>query len=298
VRLVVLALAVALTACTRTSPPPQAEARYMIGQPYEMGGIWSYPREDFSLSETGLAVVLPDAQPGRRTANGEIFDPAQLMGAHRTLQLPAILTVRNLETGREIRLRVNDRGPSQPGRILGLSRRAAELLGVPSGGIAQVRITVDAEASRALARALPGTENAALPIATAPSGAVEIESLALPPGARSAERVRQAVARPRVLAAAASEPPAPPERLPEEVVQHAAMPGRLVVEAGTFFRRDLAQRQAARLAGLGARVEPFGSGRQQQFRVRLGPYASPAEADRAVSGVLAAGLPEVRIIVE
>lgn len=297
-RLTALALAAALTACTRTPPLQQSEPRYMVGQPYEMGGVWSYPREDFSLSETGLAVVLPDAKPGRRTANGEIFDPAQLMGAHRTLQLPVILTVWNLETGREIRLRVNDRGPAQPGRILGVSRRAAELLGIAAGGSAQVRITVEAAPSRALAGALPGTENAALPIATAPSAAVETESLAPLPGARSADRVRQAAAGPRVLATAMPEPTAPPERLPENVAQRGAMPGRLLVEAGTFFRRDLAQRQAARLAGLGARVEPFGSGRQQQFRVRLGPYMSPAEADRAVSGVLGAGLPEVRIIVE
>jgi len=270
----------------------------MVGQPYEMGGVWSYPREEFFLTETGLAVVLPDAQPGRRTANGEVFDPAQLMGAHRTLQLPVILTVWNLETGREIRLRVNDRGPAQPGRILGLSRRAAELLGIPAGGTAQVRITVEAEASRALAGTLSGVEQAVLPIAAAPSAAVEIEALAPPPGARSAERMHQLAATRRLPAAATPEPSAPPERLPEQVVQRTPMPGRLVVEAGTFFRRDLAQRQAVRLAGLGARVEPLGSGRGQQFRVRLGPYASPDEADRAVSGVLAAGLPEVRIVVE
>ena len=54
-----------------------------------MGGVWSYPREDFALSESGLAAVLPDARRGRRTANGEVHDPAALTAAHRTLQLPA-----------------------------------------------------------------------------------------------------------------------------------------------------------------------------------------------------------------
>jgi rare lipoprotein A len=262
-----------------------------------MGGVWSYPREDFALSETGIASILPDAPPGRRTTNGEIHDPALPSGAHRTLQLPAILTVRNLENGREIRLRVNDRGPAQPGRILGLSRRAADLLGVPAGGAAQVRITVEEGPSRALARALPGTENLALPISTAPRGVVEAESLAPPPGARSADRVRQARHVPVVQAEVPENAP-PPDHLPETVTQHPAMPGQLLIEAGTFFRRDLAQRQAARLAAFGGRVEATGSGRQPQFRVKAGPFASLAAADQAVVGALAAGLPEVKLIVE
>jgi rare lipoprotein A len=54
-------------------------------------------------------------------------DPAALVAAHRTLQLPAVVLVWNLDTGREIRVRVNDRGPSEPGRVIGLSRRAATL---------------------------------------------------------------------------------------------------------------------------------------------------------------------------
>jgi rare lipoprotein A len=287
-----------LAACTASPPAHQTgEARYLLGQPYEMGGVWSYPREDFVLSQTGLAVVLPDTRAGRRTPNGEVFDPGALMAAHRTLQLPAILSVWNLETGREIRVRVNDRGPTQPGRVVGLSRRAAELLGIAPGGTAQVRIMVEEGPSRALARALPGTEAASLAIAAAPSGAVESEALAPPPGARAADRVRQGAVRPVAMTVAATEAP-PPDRLPEEVVQRFAMPGRLVAEAGSFFRRDAAQRQAARLAGLGARVEPFGAGRQQQFRVRLGPFAGVAEADRALAAVRSAGVPEVTLFVE
>jgi rare lipoprotein A len=90
----------------------------------------------------------------------------------------------------------------------------------------------------------------------------------------------------------------PPIRLPEEVIARPAMTGRLVLEAGSFFRRDLAQQQAARIAGLGARVEPFGSGRQQQYRVRIGPFPDLAQADRALTGVLGAGLPEVKLTVE
>ncbi|MFC7551974.1 septal ring lytic transglycosylase RlpA family protein [Pseudoroseomonas wenyumeiae] len=86
-----------------------------------MGGVWSYPREDFALRETGLATVIPDPRPGRATADGEIYDPALLTAAHRTLQLPAILVVTNLENGLSLRVRVNDRGPAQSGRVVALS---------------------------------------------------------------------------------------------------------------------------------------------------------------------------------
>ncbi|HYZ30837.1 MAG TPA: RlpA-like double-psi beta-barrel domain-containing protein, partial [Crenalkalicoccus sp.] len=104
-------------------PPASApQARYVIGTPYRMGGVWSYPREDFALVETGYSVVVPDTRSGRITADGEAWDPGAPLAAHRTLQLPAILRVTALKTGRSLDLRVIDRGPVEPGRILGLSR--------------------------------------------------------------------------------------------------------------------------------------------------------------------------------
>ncbi len=283
----------ALAGCNRG---PATPPRYLVGQGYSMGGLWSYPREDFAYREAGLAAVLPARD--RRTANGEAFEPGALMAAHRTLQLPAIVTVTNLENGRELAVRVNDRGPQNPGRIIGLSRRAAQLLGVPEGGTAQVRVAVEQGPSRALAGQLPGNEASRLQIATVERASVQAESLAPLDGTRSAARQRQAAAGPVVVAAEAEAPAAPPARLPEVVRSVAASPGVLLVEAGTFFRRDLAQQQAARLASLGARVEAFGPRGQVQYRVRMGPFGSVAQADGALQGVVRAGLPEARILVE
>ena len=182
-----------------------------------------------------------------------------------------------------------------PGRAIGLSLRAATLLGIPPEGTAQVRVAVEDGASRALARALPTTEANAVRVEAAPAAAIERETLAPLPGARQAARLREApggVAAPGIVAGTLALPPDP---LPEQVVQHAPQPGRLVVDAGSFFRRDLAQRQASRI---GAHVEAFGEGRRPQYRVRLGPFADAAAADRAVAAVLAAGLPEVALVVE
>jgi rare lipoprotein A len=286
-----LATLALLAGCAQPPAP-----RVLVGQPYQMGGVWSYPREDFALTQTGLAFVLGDQRAGRRTANGERFDPAQLMAAHRTLQLPAILRVTNLENGREIEVRVNDRGPAHPGRVLGLSRRAAELLGIPPLGTAQLRIAVNGEASRALAGSLPDPETPTLQIATAPVGQVSREALAPPPGAAEG-RGREARPLPGVPTAAVVAPPAPavPGRLPEHVTQGHAQPGRLFIEAPSFSRRDLAERLAARIGG---RVEATGPAGRQTFRVRVGPFGAVGAADRALEATLRAGVAEARIIVE
>ena len=292
-----LALALLAAGCGRQAPPPAPAGRYLLGEPYAMGGLWSYPREDFGLEESGVAAVLPRGRPGQRTANGEAYDPDRLVGAHRTLQLPAILTVLNLETGRELRIRVNDRGPTQPGRVVGLSPRAARLLGIPPDGAAQVRIRVETGPSQALAAALPSPDRPALAMAAAPRAAVEREALPPLPGMREAS-LRPALAQAAARPAAETRPELPPDPLPEAVASRPAQPGRLLIEMGRFFRRDLAQRQAARIPGLRPRVEPFGGGRQPQFRVVAGPFPDIPAADQAVAAVLRAGLPEVRLLVE
>jgi rare lipoprotein A len=290
-----LGMLAALAGC---APQQAQQPRALVGAPYQMGGVWSYPREDFGLVETGLATVIPDRFRARATANGEAYDGAALMAAHRTLQLPAILRVTNLETGLEIEVRVNDRGPENPGRVIGLSRRAGELIGLRPGGAAQVRIAVNGEASRALTSGLPNPEAPQVQVAAAPVGAVQREDLAPPPGAAQAARVRQAPTLPGAGLAGAGPAPStapPPGRLPEQVTRGWPQPGRLFVETATFSRRDLADRQAARIGG---RVEAIGPRNSQSFRVRIGPLPNVADADRALERTLRSGVSEARILVD
>ena len=79
---------------------------------------------------------------GRRTANGEVYDMHRLTAAHKTLPFDTLLRVENLDNGREVVVRVNDRGPFVKGRILDLSYGAARTLGMHVAGLARVRITV------------------------------------------------------------------------------------------------------------------------------------------------------------
>lgn len=131
----------------------ESAGSYKIGQPYRVGGIWYYPKEDFSLVETGIASWYGPDFHGGPTANGELYDQNELTAAHRTLQMPSLVRVTNLENGRSLVVRVNDRGPFKRGRIIDLSKRGAELLGFIDKGTARVRLEVLERESQELAAA-------------------------------------------------------------------------------------------------------------------------------------------------
>ena len=275
----------------------QHEPRYVVGDPYRLGGVWSYPQEDYALSETGLAEVLPAPMFGGQTVNGEVLSAQGLTAAHRTLQLPAIIRVTNLENGRSMLLRVNNRGPEKPGRILGVSPRAGALLGMTPGRATQIALVVDAEKSRAVAEGLSGQAPVPIAIAAAPRAAVTREELAPLPGTREAPRRDS-----QTLPGAAPLTDLAPQRrgtlapLSETVTQTAPRPGSLFVEAGQFSGRSAAEAVAARLPG--ARITQQGRGRNASFRVALGPFAEVRAADFALERTLAAGLSGARIVVE
>jgi len=125
--------------------PPNAGV-YKVGQPYQIDNVWYYPREQPDYDETGIASWYGPTFYGKRTANGETYDGNQLTAAHRTLPMPVNVRVTNLQNGKSIIVRVNDRGPYARGRIIDLSKRAAELLDVVQTGTARVRVTYLARA--------------------------------------------------------------------------------------------------------------------------------------------------------
>src|SRR6185503_9280015 len=100
-----------------------------------------YPHEQPDYDETGIASWYGPTFYGKSTANGELYDGNALTAAHRTLPMPVNVRVTNLDNGKSIIVRVNDRGPYARGRIIDLSRRAAELLDVVQSGTAKVRVT-------------------------------------------------------------------------------------------------------------------------------------------------------------
>ena len=127
---------------------------YKIGNPYQVMGTWYYPQEDYDYSEVGMASWYgPDFHNGI-TANGEIYDMHLMTAAHRTLPLPSIVRVTNLENGRSVVLRVNDRGPFVNNRIIDVSKLAAERLGFYEKGTTRVRVDILADESKELKEAM------------------------------------------------------------------------------------------------------------------------------------------------
>ncbi len=126
---------------------------YKIGKPYQVGAVWYYPTEDFRMNETGIASWYGPDFHGKRTANGERYDQHELTAAHRTLQMPSLVRVTNLENGRSVVVRINDRGPFAHGRIIDVSKRAAELLGFIGKGTARVRLEVLTRESKQMSEA-------------------------------------------------------------------------------------------------------------------------------------------------
>jgi rare lipoprotein A len=113
---------------------------YKVGAPYTVAGRRYTPRVQPNYRAEGLASWYGPKFHGKRTANGEIFDQYAVTAAHQTLPLPSKVRVTNLDNGRQLVVRVNDRGPFIGDRIIDLSRRSAQLLGVEKVGVAPVRL--------------------------------------------------------------------------------------------------------------------------------------------------------------
>lgn len=156
-----------LTSCSTGTPElaglsPQAQAEiiknyggiYKIGKPYQIAGRWYYPKEDYKYSETGVASWYGEDFNGKRTANGERYNMNTLTAAHRTLPLPCIVKVTNLQNGRSVVVRVNDRGPYVKDRIIDLSKHGAQLLGYMGQGTTKVKVEIMAKESKALKAAM------------------------------------------------------------------------------------------------------------------------------------------------
>ncbi|MCC7260367.1 MAG: septal ring lytic transglycosylase RlpA family protein [Alphaproteobacteria bacterium] len=111
-----------------------------VGNPYKVDGQWYTPSYDPDYDENGLASWYGPGFHGKYTANGEVYDQEDITAAHKTLPLPSLVRVTNRENGRSLIVRVNDRGPFVDDRIIDLSHRSAELLGIVGTGTAKVNV--------------------------------------------------------------------------------------------------------------------------------------------------------------
>ena len=286
----------------KNSTSPRATPSYKIGNPYPINGVYYYPAVNYRYRESGIASWYGKKFHGRPTANGEIFDMNQLTAAHRTLPLPSIVRVINLENGRALRLRVNDRGPFARGRIIDLSRRAAQLLGFRYKGTARVRVEILADESRDVAARMAGPEirRAGLVTASAASpGRITSQRLDPPGAVRISNSSPAAVPRLRPPRSKAPILRAPSPIQTSAPKHQSVRVTDIYIQAGAFIRFSNADRARVKLGRHGrAAVVKTRVGRESFYRVRLGPIRSIRVADRMLAWVFASGYPKARIVVE
>lgn len=274
--------------------PPNAGV-YKIGQPYQVDNVWYYPREQPDYDETGIASWYGPDFYGKPTANGETYDGNQLTAAHKTLPMPVNVRVTNLDNGKSLVVRVNDRGPYARGRVIDLSRRAAELLDVVQTGTARVRVTYlgradingkpPDETPPEIARALPA----------APSAKVDVAALGIVPGATMAPPARtSSLPTPAPIPAemfADNQPTGQVTRVPVPPVT------RLYVQLGAFSKLDNAKALLNKVGG-DIRISTLQRAGQTLYRVRSGPLASVSDADAALARITGAGANDAHIVVD
>ncbi len=300
-----LAVGAALGACSetnlvlhaaKTAQEQPERGYYKIGKPYQIKGVWYYPAEDYDYEETGIASWYGSDFHGKETANGEIFDMNAVSAAHRTLPMPSFARVTNLDNGRSIIVRVNDRGPYAHGRIIDLSRRAAQLLGFETQGTTRVRVKIMAEESRRIAARMMGREPDPSPAPVAAPRVTVAAEILPPPGSTEAPKP---VAPAPVVERAAYRPAPDPSNAEQKVDHEAVRPTSVYVQAGAFREFDNANRVNARLSAMGrAAISQTVVDGMDLYRVRLGPLATVDEADRMLDLVIGAGYPDARVVVD
>lgn len=259
-------------------------------KPYEvLGESYTPERGDPPLVERGLASWYGRKFHGRSTASGETYNMYAMTAAHKTMPIPSYARVRNPSNGKEVVVRVNDRGPFHRGRIIDLSYTAALKLGV-LGGVAQVeveRITYEAIRTGSWRRPSEDTAFAAAP----------------QPAARNADPVAEIArrvsaepepARPNAAGGAERPMPSPPSPSPGTGTALADMPVATAeaptpaargfwLQLGAFRQRDAAldlhQRVQREADWLGPLLAIFGE--RSLHRVQAGPYANRSDARQA-----------------
>ena len=246
---------------------------YKVGKPYKILGTWYYPKEDYKYSEVGVASWYGSDFHNKKTANGEKYDMNTLTAAHRTLPLPSVVRVTNLENGRSLILRVNDRGPYAKNRIIDISKRGAALLGYQTQGTAKVRVEIMEKESKALKAALLGTEKSN------------------PRAYTIANKKDKNTIRPMQLTSNI------PQNAKVSEKKQSSNKKQVFVQAGSFSQENLAADLRSKLSKFGtSKVSSANVGNSTFYRVRLGPYYDENDASEVLAKVRDYGVYEAKLV--
>lgn len=269
-----------------------ADPRYKVGNPYEVQNVWYYPERNLNYDETGIASWYGDQFAGKLTANGEIFDPEAVSAAHKTLPMPSAVRVINLENGRSLVVRINDRGPFVSGRIIDLSRQAARLLGFKKQGIARVRVQILAEESLRLEREAKegrfpslGQNSQLLPETTAAA----VPKVSLTSKGKVTRKKVESVSAIDLISSNRT----------TEIIELAPVNTNIFVQVGAFGELSNAEVVMSKISQVDrANISTFDNDGKLIHRVRVGPITDIQDADDILQDMISRGFNSAKIILE
>jgi rare lipoprotein A len=290
---------------TEGRPSPRYSG-YKVGKPYQVRGVWYYPKDQPNYDEIGIASWYGYQFHNQYTADGEVFDMNLPSAAHKTLPLPSLVEVTNLANGKKLIVRVNDRGPFVDGRIIDMSKEAAAELGFVTAGVTRVRVRYVGRAPDPGGMGARQQIASARPTSTAPSAA-PVNRDGPPPKPIPYSQLAQSRPLPAPPRPAAAPVPSVAEtaahRLPDVDPLLAMNPAPTVaaahweLQAGTFATEDAARQFASGLTGGGLpEVQTVHDGAQVSYQVVVHGLANPAEAASARSEAMALGAPRALIV--
>jgi len=262
-------------------------------RPYQIKGVWYYPQQHYDYSEMGIASWYGPGFHKNKASTGEVFDQNKISAAHKTLPLPSIALVTNLENGRMLKVKINDRGPFVPGRIIDLSKKAAELLGVLNSGLAKVKVDCLVEESIALNSGIPMQPSQKVNFAASADKKMTIKTLDGKPATTGSKPTQ---APQDTLFAAYEKTQLVPEKFEQGRVQNYR---QVYIQLGAFAKQTNATNIVNKLSKLGRTFSTqiqFGS--QPIHRVRMGPFINAKEADIMLQKLVKMGHQDVKIVVE
>jgi len=306
-----LALAPIIASCAgsqnMTFSKDKSYGVYKIGKPYAVSGITYRPHRDDGYQEKGVASWYGPQFHGKPTANGDKFDRRALTAAHRTLPMPSLVRVTNLDNGKDLVVMVNDRGPFSKSRIIDVSEKAASLLGFKNAGTANVKVTyLKGQTEEMLARMNGGSmprERAPLRLAkkTDPRSfalAAAKEPQAMPaPFKKAYEQSEPAMVMPAPFAAAYAQPFSSPETPRRAAPFPVAKGDGYYIQAGTFTVSENAERSKEKLQSV-AKVASIAQNANgyTAHKVIVGPLGDRQSADRALEDVRRLGFRDAMLI--
>ena len=283
-------------------PPVTGSTAHGTNAPYQVGGIWYVPHEQPGYDMTGIASWSGSAFNMKATANGELFDMSRFSAAHTTLPLPSMVEVTNLDNGRKLIVRVNDRGPFVGGRLIDLSQAAAAELGYERAGTAHVRVRyvgpaplAGPEAGVRMASNAPFTPR--YPASASPGSKIDPPQAGRTPGSVDAADdgvVLTSYRRPEAVSQTRLDELPTARPLSSPAPTHS---GEFRIQAGAFGDQDNARRAVARLSTEGAAViEPIQKDGATYYRVFVPGAADEAKAHEIRERIAAAGFSDAKVV--